>query len=135
MKITKELESKINRLLDGKYLPLQAENDKMLKDAKEVMIPIIQDELENLIASSIFLRTALKCELFRCNEKDLAKELAIRHIEKMPSLQNLIAEYQENRSRYKLERAREYENLAIAISYQKDLNGIREAFKESGFDF
>ena len=135
MKITKELESKINRLLDEKYLPLLADNNKILQTAKEELIPIIQDELEKLMCQSHFLSVVLQHELCRIDRINLAKEYATRHVEKMPEMKEIIKQHLENRDHYKLARATEYENLAIAISYQKDLNGIREAFKESGFDF
>ena len=130
MKITNELHTKITRALDEKYAEVKNAALETYEKAKAEKLPRIASRLEAVFAAH-----------------PEAKELLSRGYENPNTItervygnsHTILAEdykiYQNAYTEIQKQRTNDYENLAIEISYQKNINGIKEAFKNAGLSF
>lgn len=139
MRITDELKNRINRRLDAKYANEVKENDQRWKDAKKAKLPEIVFSLTFAIntipAVSIvvsMLYNSSRHPETRYSETNVATFVYDRSTTFLPEDWQ---EYNRVASSIKDRKKMDYEELAIAISYQKDLNGIKETFANMGLTF
>ena len=131
MRITEELKTRIERGLSKKYEAEFKKNEEEYKAIVAKEKPAIVAELEKILSTSV--GCALKEEAF-CNGSSLTADGVFERCvhkfcrdayEKKNKADAIV------REKKKLD----YEELAIQIAYQKDIEGIKTAFATMGLTF
>ena len=131
MKITAELRTRIERGLSKKY---EAEYEKNEEEYKAIVAkekPAIVAELEKILETPV--GRVLKEEAFYNGSSLTADEVFERCTNKF-----CASAYEKRRKADEALRERkklDYEELAIQIAYQKDIEGIKTAFATMGLTF
>lgn len=132
MKITNELKSKINRQLDAKYAEAKKANSERFTKAKEAVMPRLVTELEQAYHTCESVRITFEHKFYGGFD---AKSIIKSNLEYFPCMDEATKEYREENSRISDAYTKDYEMLTIAISYEKELKGIMDAFERCGLAF
>lgn len=132
MKITKELDNKIKRCVEEKY---GEEIKSLIKEKERIADAEIEkavSEIKEAMVNYPSIKRYMKSRLGTYNptvEKYIKNDCArFVDAEKYKSIN-------ENIDRIAKASAVEKENMMIAISYEKDINGIKGTFADMGFKF
>lgn len=132
MRITQELKNRIERELSSKYSDLKA--DVQTKFEYEILTAKEEKakRLQMLYETEPVILALYKVRSYR--DEELDAEYFVEHNER----QFFPVEYEAKEKALNSLRKQEkldYEELAINISYEKDLDGIRKAFEKLGLTF
>ncbi len=130
MRITKELEAKIKRQIGQKYEKKQTELRAIFQKIVDENAPAIAAKIDEYRSDVIF-ETILKKAIPFCDKTTL--QIVTTH--NTWFFPEAYKTYSDEMSELRTAKDREYENLAIQISYLKDINEIKEAFAELGLTF
>ena len=131
MKITAELKTRIERGLSKKYEAGYKKNEEEYKAAVANEKPVIVAELEKILSTPV--GRALTEEVFYNGSSLTADEVFERCVRKFCG----DAYEKKNKADTILrdKKRLDYEELAIQIAYQKDIDGIKTAFATMGLTF
>lgn len=131
MRITSELKTKINRELNKKYAKTEDTIRKNYQSMLEEQRPAIVEYLSSLIQTDSIV-SAIFHKACSYGTHDVTQFVAIHDEMFFPeACKQYHASMQEIRRKCEAD----YETLAIAISYEKSLDGIKAAFTEMGLTF
>lgn len=131
MKITKELENKINRLLNEKYDTQLSNLRRELLLQEDYFIDSVVKEIKTSISKNPYFEHFINNQTSSWESTDRYLEKNIRKFTDVPEDEQL----KQKISELELKKKTEKEDLLIAISYQKDLDGIKEVFEKMGLNF
>ncbi len=129
MRITEELKNRINRQLHAKYDGESRTAEKVYEDRIEAEKDAAVAELESIIST----RTGR----FLFNSRSYSETSAASYImnNKSTFFPEAYEEYRDTSRAVTNKIKNDYEELAIQVAYQKDIDGIKEIFKTMGLTF
>lgn len=132
MRISKELEDKIKRNVNAKYekevKTLNDEKNKIIDDEVKKATAEVKEATTTYAAVDNYIKyqfgsyTRTIQDLVSQNHHRFIGDKSYKHIDR--KLGEINAK-----------KARDIENMMIAISYEKDIDGIKKAFSDNGFEF
>ena len=134
MKITKELQAKINRTFEEKSAAIRKAYTDSVVSEDDVYKLSVQNDLEAISASAPSLMDLLtkyvKSNVYRCNEPPTLEQIATYMCGRVSSPER--KELLDKRDAALLALARGKEDFLIQISYAEDLSTLKGIFENFG---
>lgn len=131
MKITNELNNKITRCINEKYKLQINELENKKKKLIDEYSTKIADEVMEMFASNEYMKNFVK----QCTYNNITKSWVKDNYTKFSNTEPNILELTRKIQTLNEDKKLEVENITIAISYERDFDGIKDIFEKFGLKF